>query len=68
MHTLAAAMPGGHLLSPATIAGSSPFLAPPAAPPSSITGVAVPRRVTAKQLAAERRRLKEEKKRAETST
>ena len=63
--------PGGHLLTEATLTQASPLAAAGGAPtiggmPGSLSGIAAaPKRVTAKQLAAERRALKAEKAKQE---
>lgn len=68
MQQHAGAMPGARLLSAATIAAASPFSPAEGGPgaggaPTSLSGVPVgPKRVSAKQLAAERRKEREERK------
>ena len=68
MQQHAGVMPGARLLSTATIAAASPFApadggVPGSGAPTSLSGVPVgPKRVSAKQLAAERRKEREERK------
>ena len=57
--------PGGVFLSDAAVAQASPMLAMPAA--AGLSGVSAPKRVTAKQLAAERRALRAAKAKAEAA-
>ena len=60
-HVQQASGPGGALISQEAMINASPLLAMPAAS-GSISGVSAPRRVSAKQLAAERRALREKAK------
>jgi hypothetical protein len=64
-HVQQCAGPGGTLLDSATVAKASPLLAmPTTVGATNLSGVAAPKRVSARQLAAERRALRAERKAA----